>query len=182
MRRRSSSAGRSTATTGDRRRPTAPPARCRSPAARAWCSSGTGSQRGTARRPTFVFATRTGRPLQQRNVARALREAQERAVDAADTRPSRSFMRSTRTADPSMSRAECCRRCTLRTRSPRGRCSPARASTRWRSARPQGRHRDADGLRARVADARRLAFRRSRMAAEYAGALRVALDGDHGSD
>ena len=32
-----------------------------------------------------------------------------------------------------------------------------------------------------VADARRRAFRRSRMAAEYAGALRVALDGEHGS-
>lgn len=29
----------------------------------------------------FVFATGTGRPLQQRNVARALREAQKRAVD-----------------------------------------------------------------------------------------------------
>ncbi len=34
----------------------------------------------------FVFASRTGRPLQQRNVARALREAQARAVDA-DGRP-----------------------------------------------------------------------------------------------
>jgi transposase len=33
-----------------------------------------------------------------------------------------------------------------------------------------------------VADARRRALRRSRMAAEYAGALRVALDGEHGSD
>ena len=31
-----------------------------------------------------------------------------------------------------------------------------------------------------VADARRRAFRRSRMAAEYAGALRVALDDEHG--
>jgi integrase len=30
----------------------------------------------------FVFATRTGRPLQQRNVARALRDVQERATDA----------------------------------------------------------------------------------------------------
>jgi integrase len=34
----------------------------------------------------FVFATGTGRPLQQRNVARALREAQRRAVDS-DGRP-----------------------------------------------------------------------------------------------
>ena len=33
-----------------------------------------------------------------------------------------------------------------------------------------------------VADARRRALRRSRMAAEFAGALRVALDGEHGSD
>jgi integrase len=31
---------------------------------------------------SFVFATGTGRPLQQRNVARALRQAQTRAVDA----------------------------------------------------------------------------------------------------
>jgi hypothetical protein len=31
-----------------------------------------------------------------------------------------------------------------------------------------------------VADARRRAFRRSRMATEYAGALRLALDGEHG--
>ena len=30
----------------------------------------------------FVFATRTGSPLQQRNVARALREAHARAIDA----------------------------------------------------------------------------------------------------
>jgi integrase len=35
----------------------------------------------------FVFTTRTGRPLQQRNVARALREAQVRAVGS-DGRPS----------------------------------------------------------------------------------------------
>lgn len=34
-------------------------------------------------RADFVFATRTGRPLQQRDVARALREAQQRATDAA---------------------------------------------------------------------------------------------------
>lgn len=33
-----------------------------------------------------------------------------------------------------------------------------------------------------VADARRRALRRSRMAAEYAGALRVALDDEHGVD
>jgi site-specific recombinase XerD len=29
----------------------------------------------------FVFATRTGRPLSRRNVARALRKAQQRATD-----------------------------------------------------------------------------------------------------
>jgi integrase len=33
-----------------------------------------------------------------------------------------------------------------------------------------------------VADARRRALRRSRMAAEYVGALRVALAGEHGPD
>lgn len=35
---------------------------------------------------SFVFASGTGRPLQQRNVARALREAQRHAVKA-DGRP-----------------------------------------------------------------------------------------------
>ena len=36
---------------------------------------------GETNQEGFVFATGTGRPLQQRNVARALREAQKRAVD-----------------------------------------------------------------------------------------------------
>jgi hypothetical protein len=47
-------------------------------------------------------------------------------------------------------------------------------------------HRDGTVTRAvyvrEVADARRRALRRSRMAAEYAGELRAALDGDHGLD
>src|SRR5205085_3771378 len=47
-------------------------------------------------------------------------------------------------------------------------------------------HRDATVTRTvyvrEIADARRRALRRSRMAAEYAGALRVALDGEHRSD
>jgi integrase len=36
---------------------------------------------GGRSREAFVFATRSGRPLSQRNVARALRKAQERATD-----------------------------------------------------------------------------------------------------
>jgi integrase len=47
-------------------------------------------------------------------------------------------------------------------------------------------HRDGTVTRAvyvpEVADARRRALRRSRMASEFAGALRVALDSEHGQE
>ena len=43
---------------------------------------------GVPGRTAFVFATRSGRPLGQRNVLRALREAQARAVDGEAVRPS----------------------------------------------------------------------------------------------
>jgi integrase len=132
----------------------------------------------------FVFATRTGRPLQQRNVARALREAQVRAVDV-DGRPTFPILHETDTDG-------------RRVRVPRG-TLPSMHSFRHTVASRAllaGEsvdevafllgHRDGTVTRTvyvrEVADARRRAFRRSRMAAEYAGALRVALNGERGSD
>jgi integrase len=132
----------------------------------------------------FVFATRTGRPLQQRNVSRALREAQARAVDADGTAD---------VPDP------------RRDRSGRETCaSPARSLPSMHSFRHTVAswallagesvdevafllgHRDGTVTRTvyvrEVADARRRALRRSRMAAEYAGALRVALDREPETD
>ncbi len=128
----------------------------------------------------FVFATRTGRPLQQRNVARALREAQERAVDAAgqpifpilhevnaDGRP----VHVPRGVLPSMHSF----RHTVASRALLAGESVDEVAFLLG-------HRDGTVTRTvyvrEVADARRRAFRRSRMAAEYAGALRVALDDD----
>ena len=132
----------------------------------------------------FVFATRTGRPLQQRNVARALRDAQERATDAAgqptfpilhevdaDGRP----VRVPRGVLPSMHSF----RHTVASRALLAGESVDEVAFLLG-------HRDGTVTRTvyvrEVADARRRALRRSRMAAEYAGALRVALDGEHGSD
>jgi integrase len=128
----------------------------------------------------FVFATRTGRPLQQRNVARALREAQAHAVDA-DGRPTFPILHATDTDGRPV-------------RVPRG-TLPSMHSFRHTVASRAllaGEsvdevafllgHRDGTVTRTvyvrEVADARRRAFRRSRMAAEYAGALRVALGDD----
>lgn len=134
----------------------------------------------------FVFATHTGRPLQQRNVARSLRDAQERATDAAG-QPTFPILREV-DADGRPVRV------------PRG-VLPSMHSFRHTVASRAllaGEsvdevafllgHRDGTVTRTvyvrEVADARRRALRRSRMAAEYAGALRVALDGDgaHGSN
>ena len=131
----------------------------------------------------FVFATRTGRALQQRNVARALREAQVRAVDA-DGRPTFPILHETDTSGRPV-------------RVPRG-TLPSMHSFRHTVASRAllaGEsvdevafllgHRDGTVTRTvyvrEVADARRRALRRSRMAAEYAGALRVAIDGENGS-
>jgi integrase len=131
----------------------------------------------------FVFVTRTGRPVQQRNVARALRDAQERATD---TTGQRTF--------PILNEVGADGR---RVHVPRG-VLPSMHSFRHTVASRAllaGEsvdevafllgHRDGTVTRAvyvrEVADARRRALRRSRMAAEYAGALRVAL-GEHSSD
>jgi integrase len=132
----------------------------------------------------FVFATRTGRPLQQRNVARALREAQERATDAAG-QPTFPVLREV-DADGKPVRV------------PRG-VLPSMHSFRHTVASPAllaGEsvdevafllgHRDGTVTRTvyvrEVADARRRALGRSRMAAEYARALPVALDDEHDPD
>ena len=132
----------------------------------------------------FVFATRTGRPLQQRNVARALRQAQARATDDSgrptfpilhqldsDGRP----VRVPRGVLPSMHSF----RHTVASRA-----FLAGESIDEVAFLPG--HRDGTVTRTvyvrEVADARRRALRRSRMAAEYAGALRVALDDEHASD
>ncbi len=122
---------------------------------------------------TFVFATCTGRALFQRNVARALRKAQERATDdhgrpvfpalqerdvPANTVPSMHSFRHT---------------------------VASRALLAGESVDEVAfllGHRDATVTRVvyvhEIADARRRQMRRSRMTAEYAGALRVVLDAD----
>lgn len=130
----------------------------------------------------FVFATGTGRPLQQRNVARALREAQTRAVDG-DGRPAYLILHE---LDDQGQRVPI----------PRG-VLPSMHSFRHTVASRAllaGEsvdevafllgHRDGTVTRTvyvrEVADARRRAMRRSRMAAEFAGALRVALEPNRG--
>jgi integrase len=126
----------------------------------------------------FVFATGTGRALQQRNVARALREAQKRAVDG-DVRPVYPILHE-RDGDGELVPV------------PRGVLPSMRSFRHTVASRAllAGEsvdevafllgHRDGTVTRTvyvrEVADARRRAMRRSRMAEEFAGALRVALD------
>jgi integrase len=132
----------------------------------------------------FVFATRTGRPLQQRNVARALREAQVRATDE-DGRPTFSILYKTDTDGSPLSVP----RGTLPSMHSFRHTVASRALVAGESVDEVAfllGHRDGTVTRTvyvgEVADARRRALRRSRMAAEYAGALRVALDDEHGSE
>ncbi|MBV8987450.1 MAG: site-specific integrase [Solirubrobacterales bacterium] len=125
----------------------------------------------------FVFATRSGRPLSQRNVARALRKAQQRATDEL--------------GQPTFP--------VLHEKAADGRAAPVPAGavpsmhsfrhTVASRALLAGEsvdevafllgHRDATVTRVvyihEIADARRRHMRRSRMTAEYAGALRVVL-------
>lgn len=132
------------------------------------------------REEAFVFATRTGRPLAQRNVSRELRNAQRRAVDE-HGRPTYPI---------------------LHERDERGKPIPvprgivpsmhsfrhtvaSRALLAGESVDEVAfllGHRDGNVTRAvyvhEVADARRRAFRRSRMASEYAGALAAASTED----
>jgi integrase len=125
----------------------------------------------------FVFATGTGRPLQQRNVARALREAQMRAIDG-DGGPMFPILHERNDEGEPVP-------------VPRG-VLPSMHSFRHTVASRAllaGEsvdevafllgHRDGTVTRTvyvrEVADARRRAMRRSRMAAEFSGALRAAL-------
>ncbi len=127
----------------------------------------------------YVFATRTGRPLSQRNVARALRVAQRAAVDE-QGRPTFPILRE---RDPSGKRVKV----------PRG-TVPSMHSFRHTVASRAllaGEsvdeiafllgHRDANVTRAvyvrELADSRCRAMRRTRMAAEYEGALHAGRAG-----
>ncbi|MBV9049534.1 MAG: tyrosine-type recombinase/integrase, partial [Solirubrobacterales bacterium] len=83
-------------------------------------------------RQDFVFSACTGRPLGQRNVARALRHAQVKAVDGDDVLPSPCCMSATSLAGRSRCRMARCPRCIASaTRSPVGLSLRVRASTRW---------------------------------------------------
>jgi integrase len=126
----------------------------------------------------FVFATRSGRPLGQRNVARALRKAQERARDEYG-RPTFPALHQTDAhgvpvpvaagALPSMHSF----RHTVASRALLAGESVDEVAFLLG-------HRDATVTRVvyvhEIADARRRHMRRSRMTAEFAGALQVALD------
>jgi integrase len=128
----------------------------------------------------YVFATRTGRPLSQRNVARALRTAQRAAVDE-DGRPTFPALHE-RDANGKPVKV------------PRG-LIPSMHSFRHTVASRAllaGEsvdeiafllgHRDANVTRAvyvrELADTRRRAMRRTRMAAEFDGALRAGAEED----
>jgi integrase len=122
---------------------------------------------------SFVFATCTGRPLSQRNVARALRKAQERATDehGQPTYPALSKSPVPTNTVPSMHSF----RHTVASR------ALLAGESVDEIAFLLG-HRDATVTRVvyvhEIADARRRRMRRSRMTAEYAGVLRVALESD----
>jgi integrase len=126
----------------------------------------------------FVFATRSGRPLSQRNVARALRKAQERASDQ-HGQPTFPVLHEKTAGGKSAA-------------VPPG-AVPSMHSFRHTVASRAllaGEsvdevafllgHRDATVTRVvyvhEIADARRRQMRRSRMNAEFAGALRVVLN------
>lgn len=127
---------------------------------------------------SFVFATGTGRPLQQRNVGRALREAQRKATDD-NGNPAFPILHEVDQQGNAIP-------------VPRG-MLPSMHSFRHTVASRAllaGEsvdevafllgHRDGTVTRTvyvrEIADARRRAMRRSRMTAEFSGALRAALD------
>ena len=131
------------------------------------------------RSEAFMFATRTGRPLGQRNVARELRKGQQRANDDTDSRRFRSCTKQTRPAVRSRRRLARCHRCTRSgTPSPLGRCWQARAWTSWPSSSAIAMPRS----RVSSTSARSLTpgagTRAARMTAEVGGALRIALGDD----
>jgi integrase len=126
----------------------------------------------------FVFATGTGRPVQQRNVSRALRDAQRRAVDA-DGRPTLPVLHMIdANGDPLP-----VPRGTLPSTHSFRHTVASRALLAGESVDEVAfllGHRDGTVTRTvyvrEVADARRRAMRRSRMNAEFAGALAVGLE------
>lgn len=126
----------------------------------------------------FVFATGTGRPLQQRNVARALREAQRRAVDA-DGQPTFPVLHD---VDGQGNPVPVARGVLPSMHSFRHTVA-SRALLAGESVDEVAfllGHRDGTVTRTvyvrEVADARRRSMRRSRMTAEFGAALRAALD------
>ena len=128
----------------------------------------------------FVFATRTGRPLQQRNVSRALREAQIRAVDSGG-RPTFPALHQ---IDESGARAAVPRGAVPSMHSFRHTVA-SRALLAGESVDEVAfllGHRDGTVTRTvyvrEVADARRRNMRRSQMIAEFGDALAVVLDAD----
>jgi integrase len=126
----------------------------------------------------FLFATCSGRPLSQRNVARALRKAQEPASDECgrptfpalhETGPAATPIAGPAGAVPSMHSF----RHTVASRALLAGESVDEVAFLLE-------HRDATVTRVVyvqvIADARRRNMRRSRMTAEFAGALRIVLD------
>ncbi len=126
----------------------------------------------------FVFATGTGRPVQQRNVSRALRDAQEKAVDAAGL-PAFPILHQ---VDVNGSPVPVPRG-TLPSMHSFRHTVASRALLAGESVDEVAfllGHRDGTVTRTvyvrEVADARRRTMRRSRMTAEFGAALAVALD------
>jgi integrase len=126
----------------------------------------------------FVFASATGRALQQRNVARALREAQKRAVDAAG----HPVFPALHELDEQGNTAPVPRGIVPSLHSFRHTVA-SRALLAGESVDEVAfllGHRDGTVTRTvyvrEVADARRRSMRRSRMTAKFGAALRVALD------
>lgn len=127
----------------------------------------------------FVFATRTGRPLGQRNVARALRQAQMAAIDA-DGRPTFPILHELDAkgkpakVPPGLLPSMHSFRHTVASRA-------LLAGESIDEVAFLLGHRDATVTRTvyvrEIADARRRAMRRSRMVDEYSGVLRIALGG-----
>jgi hypothetical protein len=127
----------------------------------------------------FVFATRTGRPLGQRNVQRALREAERDAVDCNGRPPFPILHEIDVDGEPVKVPRAVCHRCIPSvTRSHRVRWSPRKHRRGGLPPWSSRRDRQSDRLRCEIAAARGGAMRRSRMVAEYDGVLRVALEDD----
>jgi integrase len=132
----------------------------------------------------FMFATRSGRPLSQRNVARALREAQRRATDEHGEPTFAALHEITSDGAPLPVPAGA-----IPSMHSFRHTVASRALLAGESVDEVAfllGHRDATVTRTvyvhEIADARRRQMRRSRMTAEYAGALRVVLQTDQHDD